>query len=270
MDAVRKAREWCEERAALPLTQAYGGHYFAPIQTIWLDGLRGSIPEEEPVRTVALAALLHAASKCAASPGHTAQPLQPSQRAEPFIRQAWNKDIVALTRSSFASLSEQFALKRGQVQTADANEVALDIRQSDLVFIDPPYSGVHYSRFYHVLESIASGEPGPVSGVGRYPDRTLRPRSRYSVVGESRAALQDLLDKIAARHSRAIVTFPEGECSNGLSGDIVRDLAFEHFRVFERAVQSRFSTLGGTDKGAGTGRAARHPVRELILSLTSK
>jgi len=268
--SVLNLRDWCERRTTLPLTCAYGGHYFSPVQATWLDALRISVPRGQPERTVALAALIDAASRCAASPGHTAQPFQPTRSAKPFIREAWKKDIAALTKSSFADLSMLFAREKGSVQTADANDAARGIRKGDLVFIDPPYSGVHYSRFYHVLESIACGKPGAVSGAGRYPDPALRPRSRYSLKGESREALSDLLGKIAAKGARAIITFPEHECSNGLSGDIVRELARQHFRVREKTVQSKFSTLGGTTNGSGKGRAARQSARELILSLTPK
>jgi len=267
---VFEFRDWCEGRTALPLTKAYGGHYFAPVQAVWLDALRSSVPAATPERTVAVACLLHAASKCAASPGHTAQPFQPTRSAKAFILQAWKKDITVIAKSSFAELAKMFAQEQGSAQTADANDAAEGIRKGDLVFLDPPYSGVHYSRFYHVLESIASGDPGPISGVGRYPDRAARPRSRYSLKCESQEALSDLLSKIAEKRARAILTFPEGECSNGLSGVIVRELARDHFGVREKTVESKFSTLGGTRDGSGKGRTARQNARELILSLTPK
>src|SRR6266536_910843 len=188
--------------------------------------------------------------------------------AKPFILEAWRKDIAMIAKSSFAELAKIFAQEQGFVQTADANDAAEGIREGDLVFIDPPYSGVHYSRFYHVLESIASGDPGPVSGVGRYPDPAARPRSRYSLKCESREALSDLLGTVAGKRAKAILTFPAGECSNGLSGDIVRELAREHFRVREKTVQSKFSTLGGTRDEHGKGGTARQTARDPMLSLT--
>jgi adenine-specific DNA-methyltransferase len=66
-------------------------------------------------------------------------------------------------------LASQFAQRPGTVKVADANQAARGLQESDLVFIDPPYSGVQYSRFYHVLETIADGGRGPVTEVGRYP-----------------------------------------------------------------------------------------------------
>jgi hypothetical protein len=65
------------------------------------------------------------------------------------------------------------------------------------------------------------------------------------------------------------MTFPDHDCSNGLSGDSVREIAAKHFRVRESQVESKFSTLGGTgdERDNGGGRSARQHARELILVL---
>jgi adenine-specific DNA methylase len=269
---VADFRSWCGEQATLPITIAYGGHYFSPHQAVWIDTLRSNLPERDPAKTVALAALIQAASQCAAAPGHTAQPFQPTRTAKFFLAEAWSKDIVAKTRSAFEILAGQFAQKRGDAQVADANQAAMQLQEGDLAFIDPPYSGVHYSRFYHVLETIALGACGEVTGVGRYPAPALRPRSKYSVVSESAVALNDLLATVATRGARTILTFPDHECSNGLSGDSVREIAAKRFRIRERQVKSKFSTLGGTGdkRDDEAGRSARQPAQELILVLEPK
>lgn len=269
---VADFRVWCDQQAKLPITQAYGGHYFSPRQAVWIDSLRISLPEREPTRTVTLAALIQAASQCAAAPGHTAQPFQPTRTAKRFLEEAWGKDIVAKTRAAFEAIANQFAQHLGQATVADANLAALQLREGDLTFIDPPYSGVHYSRFYHVLETIAEGNCGEVTGVGRYPAREKRPRSKYSVSSESSRALDDLLAKVSNRGARAVLTFPDHDCSNGLSGDSVREIAARHFHVREEQVESKFSTLGGTgdERDDGAGRAARKRAKELMLILEPK
>ena len=126
----------------------------------------------------------------------------------------------------------------------DALELAKSLEENDLVFIDPPYSGVHYSRFYHVLETIAQGSCSTVEGVGRYPPPAERPQSDYSLRTKSKAALDTLLKTLSQRRVKVILTFPKEETSNGLSGTIVRELAEEYFFVKEKVVNGRFSTLG--------------------------
>jgi adenine-specific DNA-methyltransferase len=263
-------RRWCESRSELPITAAYGGHYFSPRQAVWIDALRSSLPNGASARNVALAALIQATSQCVAAPGHTAQPFQPTRTSKKFLTEAWGRDIVQKTKRAFAALSATSARKKGSARKADANEIAKKLRKSDLVFVDPPYSGVHYSRFYHVLESISRGRCGKVSGVGRYPAQKQRPRSRYSLQTESGLALDELLKTIASRGSKVILTFPNHRCSNGLSGHSVHKIATRHFRVTRRTIASRFSTLGGTsdNRGDEAGRAARRYTRELVLILT--
>jgi adenine-specific DNA methylase len=267
--SVESSRSWCAKQKGLPITKAYGGHYFSPRQALWIDAFRRTLPAREPDRTVALAALIQAASQCAAAPGHTAQPFQPTRTGIRFVRDAWSKDVVVKTRAALERLSSEHAKVIGRVGVANANRVAHRLRVGDLVFIDPPYSGVHYSRFYHVLETIARGACGEVSGAGRYPASVLRPRSQYSVSSESSSALEDLLRTIAHRGARAILTFPAHACSNGLSGGQVQSLAAKYFEVVSRRVKSNFSTLGGRgdNRKREAGRAARLSAKEMMLVL---
>ena len=267
--SVEKCRNWCAGRE-LKITAAYGGHYFSPRQAVWIDALRATLPKGKAGRTVALAALIQAASQCAAAPGHTAQPFQPTRTAKKFLKDAWNRSVPKKTKQAFIQLCDSTARREGLAQIIDANLLAKRLRKGDLVFIGPPYSGVHYSRFYHVLESIARGRSGVVTGVGRYPGERHRPRSKYSLQAEAGDALDNLLKTIAGRGSKIILTFPNHSCSNGLSGNLVYKIALRHFDVAKKSVASRLSSLGGTsdNRGNEAGRAARRHTRELVLTLT--
>lgn len=258
-------RRWCSKQAWL-MTRSYGGHYFSALQAVWLDALRQTLPDDEPAKSAALAALIRTASKCAAAPGHTAQPFQPTRTAKPFLKEAWSKSITAQCKQELSAVSGQHAVVRGRARICDANDAAESVRAGDLVFVDPPYSGVHYSRFYHVLETLARGRCSEVVGAGRYPDIEERPRSKYSVKSESAAALGDLFAAISSRGAKAIVTFPQRECSNGLSGKAVTELAKKHFEIEQFRVTSRFSTLGGNNEH----RTARRSTHELILVLRAR
>lgn len=273
LQSVKTLRAWSQDQGDdRPITRAYGGHYFSPRQTIWLDALRTTLPARDTTRTVALASLIRAASACAAAPGHTAQPFQPTRTAKFYIAEAWSRDVVERTRRAFEVIASQFARTAGEALVQDANAAARKLRAGDLAFIDPPYSGVHYSRFYHVLETVAHGKCSEVSGVGRYPAVEFRPRSRYSIASESAMALAELFESVSSQGARAIVTFPVHTCSNGLSGDIVREIARHHFHIREQTVKSRFSSLGGTgdSRDNEAGRAARNRASELMLVLRPK
>ncbi|MBX3407040.1 MAG: DNA adenine methylase [Phycisphaeraceae bacterium] len=262
-----QAKRLCSTvRGSGPMWRAYGGHYFSPSQAATLDVLFRSLPEEPLVRQTCHAALLIAASQCVASPGHTAQPFSSSRGAAPYLREAWQRNPLRYASLALRDLCRRRANKKGASYVSDATLFARKLKESDLVFVDPPYSGVHYSRFYHVLETLARGKCGPVDGVGRYPAPSERPTSDYSQKSTSMDALESLLETLAGRGCTCIVTFPNQVCSNGLSGESVSDCASEYFRIRERIVETRFSTLGGNNRN----RNARQLTSELVLVLTPR
>lgn len=264
---VEAARQLCARPSSIgPVWNAYGGYYFSPRQALLLDYLIRCLPKDDPLRSVCLAATISAASKCAAAPGHTAQPFSPTPKGHPHIREAWSKDLIALVAQSLEELCRRHARTAGQALVADALELAERFTETDLVIVDPPYSAVQYSRFYHVLETIARGTITSVSGRGRYPPREQRPQSDFSKKTTAKSALQQLLVKLANAGSTVILTFPEARCSNGLSGTLVKDLAAQYFTIECHEVDGRFSTLGGNHYA----RAPRQPSRELILLLKPK
>ena len=260
-----RAQEICSE-VDLPVSSAYGGYYFSPLQALWLDTLRISLPRSGNQRKIGLAALVIAASQSAGAPGHTAQPFKPNDTAGRFLKEAWMRDTEFLVRRAVDALSKKHAIKAGKAIVADANELAKQVKEGDLVFLDPPYSGVHYSRFYHVLETVAIGKVGEISGIGRYPPPNERPRSDYSLRAKSKPVFDDLLKVLSEKGASAIITFPAGAASNGMSGEDVADLSGRYFTIHEAKVSSRFSTLGGDKKH----RKARKDTTELILTLSPR
>lgn len=260
----KEARELCGEAGSEEcglVWRNYGGHYFSPTQAASLDAMMETLPAEGRARDVCLAATITTASQCAAAPGHTAQPFKATATAGPYLREAWCRDPLARARQAAEILVSMCARRRGDTKTGDANEIARDVTEEDLVFVDPPYSDVQYSRFYHVLETIARGDCGVVSGVGRYPPFAERPASDYSRVRASASAMANLLEILASARAAVVVTFPEQQCSNGLSGLRIEEMAKQHFQVVKRMVTSRFSTLGGNTRN----RDARSIRSELIL-----
>ncbi len=158
-------------------------------------------------------------------------------------------------------LCGRYAQTAGDAFVADALDVAERARPDDLVIVDPPYSAVQYSRFYHVLETVARGECGMVNGIGRYPPIQERPQSDFSKKGTSREALQRLVESLAASGATVILTFPEDDCSNGLSGEAVLEIARACYETRETAVVTKFSSLGGNNRG----RQSHRSSNELII-----
>ncbi|MDP1678119.1 MAG: DNA adenine methylase [Bacteroidota bacterium] len=265
---VDECRKLCKKKSTIgPIWNAYGGHYFSPSQALLIDYLLKHLPKDKNEKNVCLAALIITASKCVASPGHTAQPFQPTKTARKYLEEAWNKNIYIILKNELNELLVKHSNKLGSAIVSDAYIFAKKLNETDLVFIDPPYSGVQYSRFYHVLETIARGKiESKVEGIGRYPSIEERPQSKFSNVGESVNAFDKLLERISKQKSTVIVTFPSGKASNGLSGKEVETISKKWFRVDRKKIKSKFSTLGGNNKN----RDARKETGELILLLKPK
>ena len=265
---VRASRRLCTQVVGSgPIWSSYGGHYFSPSQAATIDAMLEALPEREPMRTVCLAATIASGSHCAASPGHTAQPFQPTRGAVRFLGEAWARDPLATARKALEEIGSRHAKIAGETVVGDAVSIAANLSSSDLVIVDPPYSGVQYSRFYHVLETIArGGKAQSVTGVGRYPPLDVRPQSSFSKPTQSMQALSTLLENLSRAQTTVIVTFPAGPASNGLSGDVVTEVSSRLFNVQERRILSRFSTLGGNN----TNRSARLESEELVLLMRSK
>lgn len=66
------------------------------------------------------------------------------------------------------------------------DEVKEYIRQAKIVYLDPPYSQGHYSRFYHLIETLTCYDYPSISFAGRYrADRHQSPFAQKQAVGNA-------------------------------------------------------------------------------------
>lgn len=244
----------------------YGGYYYSYTQAKTFDLLYENLPFDEPSRTVALSAILQAASICAASPGHTAQPFQPTNSLLPYINQAWRRDVSDVVSNILSNLSVTYAQKQGKAVRGNAQDVISSLDEKDLVFCDPPYSALQYSRFYHVLEGIARGGWDEVLGQGRAPSLSMRRSSNFSMKSKAAQAIEKMLEKLHKQGCKTIITFPDANASNGLSGKEIIRIAEPTWSIKTHFLESTHSTLGGN----GGKRAARKNIRETVLILIPK
>lgn len=261
---VQGARDVCESLSdRYSLARAYGGYYYSSSQALTIEALRATVDVDD---TISLAALIAASSRCAAAPGHTAQPFSTTKGSLPHLVNAWRKDVLDETHQALRRLASLKSRQKGGAVVSDAFAMTPALDSADMVFVDPPYSEVQYSRFYHVLEAICKGGVSAVSGIGRYPPLAERPQSKYCRTTTVVDEFDRLMLGIALSGAEALITFPAGESSNGLSGSLVEALSEQYFRVKAKKVSSIFSTLGGNT----TNRSARQGTTELILHLSPK
>jgi 16S rRNA G966 N2-methylase RsmD len=242
------------------ITRLYGGVYFSYRQAAELDGLIAAAGTMPPGRSqdTCLAAVLGAASEAVTSVGsHFAQPLRPRDKGgEPKIAA-----LRAAAQKRTRNVAEIFAarLRRyGELPEPPfpARAVRSDFQtfleegagNPAVVYADPPYTRDHYSRFYHVLETIALGDSpaisevkvGDRSTVSRGLYREQRHQSPFCIRSQAPAAFESLF--VGVRDLGAALVLSYSPYSQGSAArprprlmemeDLV-DLAGEHFERVE-------------------------------------
>jgi adenine-specific DNA-methyltransferase len=253
----RSANTW-------PVTVAYAGYYFSIQQALALDALRSTLPEHGGERAVALSALIAAASRCSASPGHTAQPLGIKKSSLPHVVDAWNRAVFDYITEEIKEVAPRHARMVGETKVGSWETLIQSLHAGDVAFCDPPYSDVQYSRFYHVLETLSRGIRVSVSGSGRNPPFAQRPESDFSRKSRAKAEVEKLMKLASDRHVRLVITFPVSRQSNGLDAATFAGAARRYFpHVDNEEVRSIFSSLGGN--GENGARPAREERTERII-----
>jgi len=263
----------CEERPYRLATLSFAWGYFGLRQAIAIDSIRFAIDRARASGRLtpagadwALVALLQAASCASASPGHFAQYLRP-ESDEGFMR-------IMLQRRR--DMWEQLLYEVGQLEPYggaewrsgnavlqhDALTIWEDLDglgfEDGIVYADPPYSKDHYSRYYHVLETLTRYDHPSASGKGRYrPDRFATPFSLKTCV---EAAMDDLCAAVAERGCTLVLSYPSNGLLNAGCGIDPGDLLREHFGRVELLMRqpTSHSTLGARHGNA------RNAVDEML------
>lgn len=255
------------------VTLSFAWGYFGLRQAIQLDSLKyaidrvraaGQLTEDES--RWALVALLQAASCAASTPGHFAQFLGGQTRrglarvVAQRRRDIWHQ--FGEEAGSMAPFGNRSWRAKNRVFRQDALSIWAPLRSAGfrnaVVYADPPYSKDHYSRFYHVLDTILRYDYPVASGKGRYrPDRFVTP---FSIKTKVVSSFDQLARGVAATGSALLLSYP----SNGLLGtcdDASLDaILARHFGDVTLVMRkpTDHSTLGGRH-GSATNR-----VQELL------
>lgn len=159
------------------ISRYYGGVYFSYKQAVEIDiileGIHRFVSKEN--RDLYLAALLSTASDIVDTVGkHFAQPIKARDSNGKIKVAVYNKAVKDKT-IDVIELYREWLIKYKNLQKNDMQHVAM---QSDFdrclknlpenvktVYADPPYTRDHYSRFYHVLETITLRDMPKISTV---------------------------------------------------------------------------------------------------------
>ena len=238
------------------VTRHFGGRYFSWGQAIDLDATLATIHSvNQPSRDFYLAAALVVASDIVNTVGkHFAQPIklrdsngQPKRHLVKQTLRDRTYDVLDCYRACCHSLAELGQLRRPNraIKSDYLDFLQVDTTQFAAIYADPPYTRDHYSRYYHVLETMALRDEPEVAttkirsnGVpklsrGHY--RLDRHQSPFCIPTKAQEAFDILFSTIAKRRTPLILSYSPYKVSAGnrprlLTMDQLLQIAKQHFR----------------------------------------
>jgi adenine-specific DNA-methyltransferase len=146
----------------------FGGVFFSYRQALLIDATLSVIRRHALDQGPLTAALLTAMSRTVNTVGKQfAQPLRLRAKSGQLKRHLRAKILADRALDPLAVTAAAVDEYRSLLRTRDDHEVICDDYQAalrrlrgrvSLVFADPPYTRDHYSRYYHVLETMAVGD----------------------------------------------------------------------------------------------------------------
>lgn len=256
----RMQTEGLWETSETTVTRNFGGVYFSYRQAVLLDAaLNVAACSNVELRDALTAVAISTASSLVNTVGKQfAQPIQPRSKSGE-IKSSLVK-TVQRDRSIAMIDSYQLWLNKYANLTPAAGEAtmlredyleALTSRGSDfsVVYADPPYTRDHYSRFYHVLETMCLRDNPKISRVKKKGETTFsrgiyredRHQSPFCIRSEAPGAFDSLFRAAKAHGLPMVLSYSPHEAGDGTHPRVVSmaqvvDIASAHYKRVEISV----------------------------------
>lgn len=229
----------------------YSGTYWSYQQCLWIDAFRKVADEYEdsPIHYVILSSLMFAMSYNSQSTGHYAQYRDAtSLSSKTDILLYRQKEMLPYFKKKFKILQSHLGRNRlnHTVTSLDYLKCLDCIEPNSLVYADPPYAFVHYSRFYHALETLVKYDYPDVDHKGRY--RVDRHQSPFCKRTEVKPAFEKMFEKIKTKNANLILSYS----NTGMIGlEEIVEIAERNlgniYEVTVKEVAYKHSTMGRKD-----------------------
>lgn len=188
----------------------YSGTYWSFEQCVWLDALRKCAEnyKGQKIYFAIISSIMHSMSYTTQSTGHFAQ-YRDGNTIDAI------KNIITYRLKNiydiFSKKLEELVmtldnhLKEINTTTETFTECLKNVPKGSTVYADPPYAPVHYSRFYHVLETLVKYDYPELKFKGRY--RNDRHQSPFSQKSRAIEAFEQLFCGIVSAKSQMILSY---------------------------------------------------------------
>jgi adenine-specific DNA methylase len=253
------------EKQSWLITQYFGGVFFSFQQAVVLDTILSRIrfaPEE--IKPVLLASLISTASDLVNTVGKQfAQPISPrTSSGAPKsgllsqVRRDRIKDATTSYLSWVAKYLTVMPCRKPHMSLKMDYYEALSTLPDDvkIIYADPPYTRDHYSRFYHVLETIALNDYPAVtrSNLGRGKRlskgmyRQDRHQSPFCIKSQAPREFERMFQKVAKTDRTLVLSYSPFNRAKGahprvMTVESLLSMAKSHFSHVEALSAGSFS-----------------------------
>ena len=257
-ESLRRLHETgLSQSAATTVSRHFGGLYFSFMQAVMLDAvLSVANSSDEQNRNALKAAALSTASQIVNTVGKQfAQPIQPRNKSgevKPSLLKVVQRDrsldaleLYQTWLGKYAVL--QKAIGKPQFLRQDYLEALAQYGSTfSVVYADPPYTRDHYSRFYHVLETMCLRDNPAISQVmkegslvpSRGAYREDRHQSDFCIRSTAPAAFESLFRAAREHDLPLVLSYSPHEADDGTHPRVVSmsqiiELANQHYNRVE-------------------------------------
>ncbi len=241
----------------------YSGTYWSYTQCVWIDSIRAVAEDYIGQRGyyIILSSLIYAMSYTSQSTGHFAQFRDVTESNMTDIMLYRIRDIWTYLEKKFLEILNVVdvdVINRYSITTLDYLDCLRLIERNTIVYADPPYSSVHYSRFYHAIETLIRYDYPNVKYKGRY--REDRHQSPFGKKTEVKNAFAKLFKEIKNRNSHLILSYSD----NGMiSQDEIMEIGNA---IMGNTYKGNIQTKEYTHSKMGRSDIHSMGVNELIIS----
>lgn len=248
-------------------TKNYSGTYWSYEQCVWIDSIRAvaEVYKGTVGYYAILSALIFAMSYASQSTGHFAQYRDVTRSNVNDILLYRKKNLYSLFEKKLDELV-QLKIPRNNhtvtVKSLDYLDCLRIIPENTIVYADPPYSAVHYSRFYHVIETLVRYDHPHLEYKGRYrDDRYQSPFDKRKEVAE---AFRLLFDAVDERKSHLILSYSDnGLLTNDEILEMGKQVLGHQYSISMKGKKYIHSKMGRSDQN-------RLKVNEFLFSFKRK
>lgn len=232
-------------------TKYFSGTYWSYEQCVWIDAIaslaREQLQHEKFLFDMIHGALMFAMAYCSQSTGHYAQYRDLKKENVKDIVLYRRKEIFPLFKNKCLSLKEiydgsnntQFEHRYSSLNFTDAIDEA---KPGSIVYADPPYQFVHYSRFYHTLETLVRYDYPEIKYKGRY--RTDRYQSPFCIRTKVKKAFTDLFRKAYSKQSSLVLSYSNSGMITLNELEVLAKEIFTGYKVYIKELDYSHSTMG--------------------------